>query len=525
MGTYISKGNEAFRIARNGEYVDKSGMIALINNTLDTERMYSCVTRCRRFGKSMAAKMLCAYYDCSCNSRDLFKDLVIANNNSFEKHLNKYPTIYIDITDFTTRYRNDQDIVNILQKAVKDDVSSAFSEIPHSDADDLMSLLVKIHATTKQKFVLIMDEWDAIFREFDNIPEIKDDFVNLLRRLFKGSDSSSVFAGVYITGILPIKKYSTESALNNFEEYSMVDPGGLASFFGFTQKEVEKLAAKYNADICKLKEWYDGYQIGIETAIYNPYSVMKAVQRQNYKSYWTATGAYDRVSSYIQMNYDGLKNTIIEMLGGGHCHVDTTEFTNDLQEIRSRNDVLTVLVHLGYLSYDQDKEECYIPNKEVRLEMGKAIKLANYGIVTQIIEQSKSLLEATLRGDANMVARALDKAHDENTSILSYNNENSLSCVIAIAYIYARNNYIFHREYATGKGFADIVLIPRKNADSPALVIELKYDKTVGTALDQIKQKQYPDKIIEYTGNIILVGVSYDRENKSHTCQIETVAK
>jgi len=525
MGTYINKGNEGFSGARNGEYVDKSGMIAFINETLDTERRYSCITRCRRFGKSMAAEMLYAYYDQSSDSRELFQDLKIAEDKSFEKHLNKYPTIYIDITDFTTRYKKDPTIIGRIQKTIKEEVKAEMQEMSITDDDDLMAALVKVYEKTHQKFIIIIDEWDAIMREFDGDKDTTDEYVCLLRRLFKGSVSKKIFAGAYITGILPIIKYNTESALNNFEEYSMVDPADLAGYFGFNKDEVRAIAQKNNADIEKLKEWYDGYKIGLEESMYNPYSVMKAVQRRNYKSYWTTTGAYDKVTTYIQMNYDGLKDEIINMLSGNRSPVETIGFSNNLKEIESKDDVLTVLIHLGYLSYDADNKECFIPNKEVGIEMEQAVKATNWSNIVNIIEQSRKLLESTLRCDTEAVARGIDCAHDENTSILSYNDENSLSCVISMAYIYARNNYVFHREYATGKGFADIVLIPRKNISSPAIIVELKFNKAVNTAIDQIKNRQYPDKIAEYTGDILLVGITYDKEKKTHSCEIEKVRK
>lgn len=523
MGTYINKGNEAFDDIRNDEYIDKSGMISVINSSLRTERRFSCVTRCRRFGKSMAAKMLCAYYDRSCDSRELFRGLEIENAPSFEKHLNKYSVIYIDITDFTTRYRNDYNIVNHIQEEIKAEVKNVSGEDSINENDDLMAALSKIYESTKQKFIIIIDEWDAILREFDRNPETTDDYVNLLRRLFKGSESDKVFAGAYITGILPIKKYNTQSALNNFEEYSVIDPADMAGYFGFTKEEVKKVAEKFGADIEQLKNWYDGYRIGPIDSIYNPYSVMKAVRRHNYKSYWNSTSAYDKVSTYIQMNFDGLKDDIINMLAGGRCSVNTTRFQNDMKIIRSKDDVLTVLIHLGYLSYDGSDGKCYIPNKEVSLEFTNAVEDTSWSEIVNTIRRSEDLLEATLRGDADTVAKYIDSAHDENTSILSYNNENSLSCVISIAYIFARNNYVIHREYATGKGFADIVMIPHRNVNSPAIVVELKYGKTAGTAIDQIKQKKYPAKLAEYSGEIMLVGISYDREKKTHECVIETV--
>lgn len=521
MGAFINKGNEAFRRARSSEYIDKSGMISIINDTLDTERCCTCVTRCRRFGKSMAAGMLNAYYDESCNSFDLFRDLEIAQKDSFLEHLNKHPVIYLDITDFTTKYPHDHTIASHINCDVKAELLNTYPEVIPAANDDLMDVLRKVVSIIGKKFIIIIDEWDAICREFEPKTQEMDAYVNLLRRLFKGSDTMSVFAGVYMTGILPIKKYKTDSALNNFEEYSMVDPAGLAGYFGFRPSEVVHLAQKYGVDQEELKKWYDGYKIGDESSIYNPYSVIKAVTRHKITSYWSNTGAYDAVVKYIMMNFDGLKDDIIKMLAGGSCRVNTTRFQNDMSIVRSEDDVLTVLIHLGYLAYDWEKCVCYIPNREVGIEFKNAVEDTGWTRLVKSLQDSQDLLDATLRGDGGAVARGIDAAHDENTSILSYNDENSLACVLSIAYYFARNDYIIHREFATGKGFADLVLIPRRNVKSPALIIELKYDKAVDTAIDQIKERNYPAKVGEYTGEFLLVGVTYDRRNKMHSCTIE----
>lgn len=520
MGTYINVGNMGFQRARNGEYVDKSGLIAVINKTLNTEMGFSCVTRCRRFGKSMAAKMLCAYYDHSCDSRHLFADLVIAKDPSFELHLNKYPVIYLDISDFVTRYHDDS-VVGQMDKRLKTDIIKAYPDVTVNDEDDLMDCLIQVNELTGQQFIFIIDEWDAICREFKSGSSAMDLYVNWLRRMFKGGQSMQVFAGVYMTGILPVKKYKTESALNNFQEYSMVEPRRMSQFFGFTKDEVQALTSEHDMDYHEFEKWYDGYQIGDELSMFNPNSVMQALDSGRCRSFWASTGAYDAVANYINMNYEGLKDDIIKMLAGERCKVDPTGFRNDMTDIESKNDVLTVLIHLGYLSYNWRKDECYIPNREVAGEMVNAIKKNNWKQVADALEQSEKLLQATLDGDSETVARCIDAVHDEHTSILSYNDENSLACVLSIAYYYAKGDYIIHRELATGKGFADIVLIPRKHADSPALVIELKYNQDADTAISQIKRKQYPEKIAQYTGNLLLVGINYDKQQKTHECIIE----
>ena len=521
MGTYINVGNEGFRRIRRSEYVDKSGLIDVVNSKLFTEQSFSCVTRCRRFGKSMAAKMLCAYYDYSCDSRSLFTDLEIAKHPSFEEHLNKYPVIYLDITNFTTRDIPRMDIVPTIQREVKEEVCRLYPEAETRPEDDLMAALIKIAGHYDIRFIMIIDEWDAICREASEEKEAMDKYVNFLRRLFKGSNTAQVFAGVYMTGILPIKKYKTESALNNFMEYSMVEPGNMGQYFGFTKDEVKTLAGKHEMDFDELEKWYDGYQIGDEPSIFNPNSVIQAVTRRRCKSYWASTGAFDAVANYIQMNFEGLKDDVIRMLAGGRVKVKTTKFQNDMSVINSRDDVLTVLIHLGYLSYEWRKKECYIPNYEVAGEMENAVEDTNWTNVIKSLQRSEDLLQATLAGDCETVARGVDAAHDENTSILSYNNENSLACVLSIAYYYARNDYFIHRELASGKGFADLVLIPRKNVSSPAIILELKYDKDADSAIEQIKRKQYPSKVAGYAQNLLLVGINYDKGKKTHECQIE----
>jgi hypothetical protein len=520
MGIYINVGNAGFQRVRNGEYVDKSGLIAIVNSTLFTERSFSCVSRSRRFGKSVAAKMLCAYYDHSCDSRNLFADLEIASDPSFEKHLNKYPVIYLDLTSFIADKRDDS-IVDKMDVALRTDVGKVYPDIPAEADDRLMDYLLRVSEATGQQFIFIIDEWDAICREYAPGTEAMDRYVGWLRRMFKSQDAARVFAGVYMTGILPIKKYKTESALNNFIEYSMVEPVDMAPYFGFTKDEVKSLAEKHRMDFDELEKWYDGYQIGDEQSIFNPNSVMQALRSRRCRSFWAATGAYDAVANFIQMNYEGLKDDVVSMLAGERCKVNPTKFQNDMSIIRSKDDVFTVLIHLGYLSYDWRKSECYIPNKEVAGEMVNAVEANNWAPVVKALEASERLLQATLRGDEEAVARGVDAAHDENTSILSYNDENSLACVLSIAYYYASNDYIVHRELATGKGFADLVLIPRKNVDSPAIVIELKYDKAVDTAIGQIKRKQYPFKVAQYIDNLLLVGITYDVASKQHECRIE----
>lgn len=532
MGTFINRGNLEFAECIDSDYIDKTGLIGVVNERLFKQGRYSCVSRCRRFGKSMAARMLCAYYDKSCNSRELFKGFEIENDPTFEQHLNKYNVLYLDVTTFTSQPKFYGHIVKSIQDSIIEELKDVFPHVTYKDDFDLMGCLETIYQQTGERFFFIIDEWDAICREYpvrrrykdsnaDVSPTEMDDYVMFLRRLFKTQNSDLVFIGAYLTGILPMVKFKTESALNNFWEYSVVQPRKASRFLGFTNEDVKFLCHKHGMDFDEMAKWYDGYKIGTEESIFNPNSVINAINTGECQSFWAATGSYDKVAQYINMNFEGLKEDIIKMLAGESCKVNTTSFSNDMSIIKSKDDVFTVLIHLGYLAYDSSNQTCYIPNKEISGEWVNAINVNSWDEVINTIKLSESLLCDTLAGEAQKVACAIDAAHDENTSILSYNDENSLSCVLSIAYIYAKNDYIIHRELATGKGFADLVFIPRKHVDKPAMVVELKCDSNAAAAIDQIHRKEYQGKVLEYTSNLLLVGINYDKVTKKHSCTIE----
>lgn len=523
MGKFIKIGNDGFRAVRNSEFVDKSKLIDVVNATLNTERQFTCVSRARRFGKSIGAKMLYAYYDQWCADRELFDGLEILSSPSFSRHFQHYPVLYLDMTDFVTRY-NPHEIIDHIQTDVIAELKEVFPDVQYRENCDLADVLSAIVSQQphQQKFIVIIDEWDAILREFTNENDVPEQYVRLLRGLFKSANAMSTFAGVYMTGILPIKKYNTQSALNNFHEYSVVQPGPMADCFGFTSQEVRGLCSKHDMDYDTLAEWYDGYQIGGSREIFNPTSVMSALYNHYCDSYWSNTGAYDTIATYIRMNFDGLKDAVLHLIAGGTCSVDTTSFQNDLNIVRSKDDVLTLLIHLGYLSYNRNDRTCQIPNLEIATEFKNAIvSESGWQAIANAITQSERLLNETIEGDADAVAKAIDIIHADNTSILQYNDENSLACVLSIAYYAAKKDYVMVRELPTGKGFADIVLLPRPTSHRPAVVLELKYNQSADTAISQIHKKNYAGILKDFTGEVILVGINYDKQTKLHDCKIK----
>lgn len=527
MGRFLNKGNDGFRAVRNSEYVDKSRLIEVVNATLNTERQFTCVSRARRFGKSIGAEMLYSYYDQWCADKDLFTDLQISSSHSFFRHFRRYPVLYLDMTDFVTRYNKSDDIVDHIQIDVIEELKEKYPDVQYKENSNLADVLFAIASQAPQeKFIMIVDEWDAILREWPEGSGASEQYINLLRGLFKSSNAKSTFAGVYMTGILPIKKYKTQSALNNFHEYSIVQPGPMADCFGFSSDEVRSLCASHDMDYDSLAEWYDGYQIGGCQEMFNPKSVMTALYNHYCDSYWANTGTYETVSTYIRMNFDGLKDDVIRLLAGESCSVDTTSFQNDLNVVRSKDDVLTLLIHLGYLSYDRDSGTCRIPNREVAIEFKNAIVSdTGWEVIANAIKQSERLLTETINGNSDAVAAAVDSIHADNTSILQYNDENSLACVLTIAYYTAKRNYMMIRELPAGKGFADIVLFPRPTCKQPAVVLELKYDHSAETAISQIHKKHYGEALKDYVGEVVLVGINYDKDTKRHDCMIERIKR
>ena len=373
MGRYLNLGNAGFQAVRKGLYVDKSGLISFVNGVLGTKEKLICVSRPRRFGKSYATQMLCAYYDKSCDSEKLFQDLEIGRKEDFKKYLNQYDVIYLDITWFISIVEDIRDTVKYLQREVIAELKELFPSVTN-ECKSLPVALTDVNDATGRKFIVIIDEWDALFREAREETDLQKEYLQLLRGLFKSSQTDKMIEAAYMTGILPIKKYGTQSALTDFREYTMIRPQMLAKYVGFTEEEDRGLCDRYDVEFEEMKKWYDGYAFSKVKSVYSPNSVMQAVINEEFGDYWTETETYESLKHYIGLNEDGLKDAIIAMLGGGHCKINTRTFQNDLSNIKSKDDVLTLLIHLGYLAYDEKEKEVYIPNQEVADEFKNAVE-------------------------------------------------------------------------------------------------------------------------------------------------------
>lgn len=524
MGIYLNPGNSGFTGILNDQYIDKTRLIALMNETIDTPRRLTCISRPRRFGKSFAAQMLCAYYDKTCDSSDLFDGRNISGDESYRKHLNKYDVIYIDMTyvkPFTDNYRT---IAPYLSGKITEELKESYPGLAVSN--ELPATMSNTVGLTGNKFIMIIDEWDAPIREN---PAVQQEYLEFLRMLFKGSGTTAkIFAAAYMTGILPIKKDGKQSAISDFKEYTMVKPRKFGGYVGFTEEEVGGLCERNHIDFQMMKQWYDGYFFQGVGSVYNPNSVMQAVINTDFDSYWTETSAAEGLLRYISMGYAGLARTIAELIGGVEVRVNTNGFANDLFTFKGKDDVLTLLIHLGYLAYDENAKTAHIPNEEIRMEFSKAVREAGHAETMRRVAESDQLIYDTIHMNEEAVAAQIEKIHSEETAVLHYNKEDSLRSVIKLAYYTYKDYYLQWEELPAGDGYADIVYLPKPESGFPALVIELKWNKTAAGAIRQIKERHYPKAIEDYGGDILLVGVNYDKAappgKRKHTCMIEKIS-
>ncbi|MBQ9168208.1 MAG: AAA family ATPase [Oscillospiraceae bacterium] len=558
MGIYLNPGKQSFTMAVNSEiFVDKTPMIRYLNTVINTQQRFVSVSRPRRFGKTMAANMVAAYYDCQANSRELFEGLKLSvcrpamvgkKMISWDTYLGKFDVLRLIMTDFTNNASNAQDMIGYLTNEVTDELMMEYPDVHYGERINLWNVMNRIYTHTKRQFVIIIDEWDVIFRYWRDDKDSQREYLNFLRSWLKDKDYVAL---AYMTGILPIKKYGEHSALNMFDEYSMIQPMQLAPYTGFTEEEVEELCQEYGRDFAKIKDWYDGYEVydiiprdrdyqqlrstGEEPvpghhSLYSPLSVVKAVSTGQIKNYWNNTETYEALAEHIRMDFDGLKETIALLMDGGRVKVGISKYQNDMTSFQSSDDVLTMLIHLGYLGYDSERGEAFIPNKEILEVFKDSTDSREWADTMLAFRKSQELLQATWTRDEEKVAELLEAAHDRAGN-RTYNDEAALSYAVQYAYYAAQKYYTTIQELDSGKGYADLAYLPSpRYPDKPVLIIELKYGRSADEAIDQIRKKDYPARFEHYKGNILLMGISYDKDitskqegYKKHSCRIESV--
>ena len=528
----------------NDIFIDKTDFIEKMSAKINKDKCFIAVTRPRRFGKTITAQMLLTYYTKGYANTNIFDNLKISNAKSYEEHLNKYDVIYIDmntIEGLFEEYSNQKqkiegvnDLVDYLKYSIINELKSnnEFSEClkKHQiENTGLLKTLLAITLDLNSKFIFIMDEWDLVYREYRDDDVLQKKFIKLLKNLFKSDGGKDCFALAYLTGILPIKKYNSQSALNNFNEYNMLSPEPYEKYFGFTEDEVAEIVKNPSCNISsqELKEWYEGYNLNC-IDIYNPNSVISAVQDGKCKSYWSGTSSNEEVVRLINMDFDGIKKDIINLLEGARVLFDCCNFQNDMVNIKDKNDVFSLLVCLGYLGCSnidgaEEFKQAYVPNKEIKGALIGIIKQQEWYEQMETIKRSEKLLNAILELDGATVATLIQDVHNSPAvALLDYNDEESLTYCVMTGLLWSTlGKYISHREEQAGKGRTDLVYKPTIKGTAPLILIEFKYNGSAEEALAQIKTKEYFKRYVGQYRNIIIVGINYSTKTKDHKCLIE----
>jgi len=496
-------------------FVDKSLLIEKMNKNMGGSTKFVCITRPRRFGKTINAMMLESYYSKNVNSKEIFDKLNISKCDSYEKHLNKHNVIYITFNNNAGISDNYKDYINYYTSRLTKDIKELWPDVEISD--DIPDMLSEIQSKTGEGFIFIIDEWDFIFNNNLFTEQDRDKFLLFLKNLLKDKPYVDL---CYMTGVLPIAKYCTGSALNMFREYNFLNDDKYYKFYGFTTEEVENLCNQQDKVTMKdLKEWYDGYKIQ-DIDIYNPRSVVCALSDGSCKSYWTNTGPMDEIIYYINQNIEEVKNDVVQMVSNIPVEIRLKGYSAEQLTLETRNQILSAMTVYGFLTYHDETLE--IPNKELMIKFDDALEDKSMNEVSKLVLRSDEMLKATIRQDVDKMAEIIQEAHDINIPIIKYNDENSLACIISLVYLSARSKYKIVREMPAGIGFADFIFFP-KDMSKPSFIIELKRNSTSQEALKQIFEKRYDLALKDYTGLKLAIGISYDSNLKKHSISVKPI--
>lgn len=503
-----------FQKARKGKiYVDKSGMLEIISQRLGTMDNYICITRPRRFGKTVNATMLGAYYTIGQDSSALFGGLKISRIEYCQEHQNQYNVIYIDFSRTPDICQTYEEYIGSIIKSMQEDFLEAYPVLSGKEYDSLASML----QDTGDQFLFIFDEWDSIFYKQFMTAKERNAYLEFLKNLLKDRPYVTL---AYMTGILPIAKYSSGSALNMFEEYDFINDNIFDQYFGFQEDEVRALCKKFpSVSFGDIKYWYDGYYQSNGSPLFNPRSVSQALMRGKCLNYWTQTGPMNEIADCIEHNAEAVCEDIVKMVANLPVQIKLNGYSAAEPQLTTRNEILSAMVVYGFLSYHEGTLQ--IPNQELMEKYQAVLERNSMGEVKKIIIKSREMLDATLSCEEGRVAEILEEVHDREIPFLSYNDENSLSCVITLCYLAAREDYHIYREEKSGKGYCDYLFLPRTTRH-PAIILELKVNESKESAIQQIKNKNYLQKTEAYP-EVILVGINYGKKEKKHTCKIEKI--
>jgi hypothetical protein len=537
MGIYLDCkiAYDAYKtMVKSPYFVDKTLMLSEIGSMIDTSERYICITRPRRFGKTVMANMIASFFSKGCDAHDIFDPLTIAKNDAYTQYRNQYHVIFISFNEMPSNCKNYTQYIGRIENRLKRDLISAFPDVAIDKEDALWDILRDIYEDKEDaRFIFVLDEWDYIFHRDFVTEKDKKSYIDFLSNLLK---DKQYVALAYMTGILPIAKYSSGSELNMFLEYTMASEERFSEYFGFTEAEVDILYANFirshstpRIDRDGLREWYDGYHTKLGERVYNPRSVVAALTNNNLGSYWTSSGPYDEIYYYINHNVAAIRDDLAQMVAGIPVPAKVREYAASSMNLTTKNEIISAMVVYGFLTYENGYVS--IPNKELMDKFNDMLmKESSLGYVHQLAAESSKMLKATLAGDSDKVAKIMKYAHDTESPLLSYNSESELTVLVSLVYLAARDTYRVEREDKAGTGYVDFIFYPEADRTADGIILELKVDHTAEEALQQIKDRNYALKFEakigetpRYQGRILGVGIAYDRGTKKHTCKIEVL--
>lgn len=526
---------ESYRLTVSDPYfVDKTALIKELVPSLGTEKRFFCVTRPRRFGKTVMANMIGAFFGKNGNGKDLFEKLEISGEDAYGTHLNMHNVIFIDFSRMPRDCSGYQEYIDRIQNGLNRDLINAYPELGIEVDSAVWDAFQTVFENTGDRFCFVLDEWDAVFHKPFITEENRKNYMEFLRDLLKGQVYAEL---VYMTGVLPIAKYSSGSELNMFVEYDMAVSERFGEYFGFLGKDVDRLYEIYrkrtaNPRITRedLSVWYDGYHTASGERVYNPRSIVCALTDNQLRSYWTSSGPYDEIFYYIKNNVEDIREDLALMVSGEHVPARMQEYAATASELNTKDQIYSAMVVYGLLTYDDETGEVFIPNRELMNKFNELLlSNSSLGYVHNLAKVSERMLKATLAGDTGTMSEILEYAHDTESPILSYNSETELSAVVNLVYLAARDRYRVEREDKAGEGYVDFIFYPERRGGD-AMILELKTDSTPDAAIRQIRKKKYAFRFLgklgekpKYTGRILAVGISYDRKTKEHSCKVEVL--
>ena len=516
-------------------FVDKTRMLEELIPLVEEGSNYVCITRPRRFGKSMAANMIAAYFAKDNDAADVFDSLYISGVEDYHKYLNCYNVIHISFNEIPRNCKNYEQYIGRIETKLLKDLMRAYPDAEIEEGDAVWDALKAVNMVDPAiRFIFVLDEWDYIFHRNFITDEDKKMYIDFLSNLLKGKPYVQ-FA--YMTGILPIAKYSSGSELNMFLEYTMITEEKFSEYFGFTDAEVDILYARYQAiteDMQRvsrdgLQIWYDGYHTKTGQRVYNPRSIAASLSNNNLGSYWTSSGPYDEIFYYIEKNVADVRDDLALMVSGIPVRARMQEYAAVSMSLNTKDEIFSAMVVYGFLSYENGFVS--IPNKELMDKFADMLqKEKSLGYVYQLAKESEKMLKATLTGDTKEMLRILEFAHNTEVPLLNYSNETDLTAVVNLIYLAARDSYRIEREDKAGIGYVDFIFYPEINKSADCIILELKVDRSAEEAIQQIKDRQYALRFApklgekpKYMGRILAVGIAYDKETKAHSCKIEVL--